>query len=42
MKKKPFIFIALGLLHIVEPMFKMLYFKLHTGFDWAVVATNIL
>jgi len=42
MKKKPLVFIVLGVLHLIEPIFKMLYFKMSTGFDWPTVVTNIM
>lgn len=40
MKNKPFIFILLAVLHIVEPIIKILYFKIHTHFPLMTILSN--
>lgn len=42
MKKKPTIFIVLGLLHLIEPLFKVMYFKASTSFEWPIILTNLM
>ncbi|WP_127716236.1 PilZ domain-containing protein [Halobacteriovorax sp. HLS] len=41
MKNRPLLFIILGLLHIAEPIFKVLYFKANTGFSFSLILNNI-
>lgn len=42
MKNRPLLFILLGLFHILEPLFKVLYFKASTGFPLTQIFENIL
>ncbi len=42
MKKRPLIFIILGIIHLLEPLSKILYLKIETGFSFSKVLENIL
>lgn len=42
MKKRPLLFIILGILHLLEPLIKILYLKIITGFPFAKVMNNVL
>lgn len=42
MKKKPLIFSILAILLLIEPLVKLLYFRLETGFDLTRILENIL
>ena len=39
--KKPLVFIILGILHILEPIFKIIYFKATTDFSFDAVLSNV-
>ena len=41
MKNRPLLFILLGIIHILEPAFKILYFKASTGFPIGDIVENI-
>jgi hypothetical protein len=41
MKKKPLLFIALALAHFLEPIIKLIYFKMTTSFSFATIINNI-
>ena len=41
MKNKPLLFIILGIIHLVEPIFKLLYFKATTHFPMHLIIENI-
>ena len=41
MKKRPFLFVVLGIIHLLEPLSKILYFKYDTGFSFATIMSNI-
>ncbi len=41
MKKKPLIIIILGIIHILEPLTKILFLKISTGFSFEVVLDNV-
>ena len=41
MHKRPLIFIIIGILHVIEPLVKILYFKLTTPFALSTILTNI-
>ncbi|HAZ14340.1 MAG TPA: hypothetical protein DCY86_16245 [Bdellovibrionales bacterium] len=41
MKKRPLLFVVLGILHLLVPFFNLLVFKLKTDMDWAVVLDNV-
>jgi hypothetical protein len=42
MKKYPFIFIAIGLIHLLEPLVKIYFLHQHSGFPYTVVIGNAL
>lgn len=42
MKNRPLIFIFLSLLHLVEPLIKIFYFKAQTGFSYSLIMENIV
>lgn len=42
MKQKPLIFIVIAILHILEPLFKIAYFKATTHFPWTEIFSNIM
>jgi hypothetical protein len=42
MRKKPFIFTLVSILCLIEPVFKILYFKATTGFDFSTILSNLL
>lgn len=42
MKKRPLLIVILGLLHIFEPISKIIYFKIKTGFSFSIILYNIL
>jgi len=41
MKKRPLLFVLLGILHLLEPIGKLLYFKWDTGLDWNIIIDNL-
>tara|TARA_R110002072_G_scaffold64203_9_gene159962 strand:+ start:2340 stop:3101 length:762 start_codon:yes stop_codon:yes gene_type:complete len=41
MKKRPLIFIILATVHILEPLIKILYFKMIVPFDFSTIVSNI-
>lgn len=41
MKKRPLLLVVLATLHFLEPLFKILFLKLQTGFEWGVIFDNI-
>jgi hypothetical protein len=41
MSKRPLLFIILGILHILEPLIKILYFKATTHFSFSTIFSNI-
>ncbi len=41
MHKRPLLFILIGILHLIEPLIKILYFKLTTPFGLTTILTNI-
>lgn len=42
MKKKPILIIILGIIHLLEPLSKILFLKFSTGFSFDVVMDNVL
>jgi hypothetical protein len=42
MKKKPLVFTVLSILCLIEPVIKVLYFKVSTDFDFYVIIANIM
>ncbi|MBI2520591.1 MAG: PilZ domain-containing protein [Bdellovibrio sp.] len=42
MKKRPLVFVLLGILHLLVPIFNLLVLKIKTGMEWAVVLDNVL
>ena len=42
MKNKPLMFIVLGILHLTEPLVKLLYFKAATNFPMLTIIDNVL
>jgi len=42
MKQRPLLFIILGVLHLIEPLFKILFFKITTAFPIDVILTNVI
>jgi hypothetical protein len=41
MKKRPILLVVLAALHFLEPLFKILFLKAQTGFEWTVIFDNI-
>jgi hypothetical protein len=41
MKNKPLIFIILGIIHLIEPLFKLIYFKATTRFPMTTILENV-
>lgn len=41
MKKRPLIFVVLAAIHFLEPLFKIFFLKMQTGFEWTVIFDNI-
>lgn len=42
MKNRPLLFIVLSLLHLIEPLIKIFYFKAQTGFPFSLIMENIV
>lgn len=41
MNKRPLPFLILAVLHFLEPLFKILFLKFQTGFEWMVIFDNV-
>lgn len=41
MKQRPLLFIIIGILHLLEPLIKLFYFKVTTPFEVSTILTNI-
>jgi hypothetical protein len=41
MKNRPILFIVIAILHLIEPLMKVLYFKMTTPFSLSTIASNI-
>ncbi len=42
MKKRPLLFVILGVLHLLMPVFNLLVFKVTTGMEWTLILDNVL
>jgi hypothetical protein len=42
MKQRPLLFIILGILHLIEPLSKILFFRINTHFPIDVILSNVL
>ena len=41
MKERPLLIIVMAILHILEPLFKIFYFKTKTNFDLSIILSNV-
>ena len=41
MQKRPILLVILAVLHLLEPLSKILVFKTSTGLDWGIVFSNL-